>query len=133
MLVSRCQIREEAREDWPAVRRVNEAAFGRPDEADLVDGLRAENVVLASLIAEADSEIVGHILFSRMSINSDRGGIAAVALAPVAVLPAHQRKGVGGELIRKGLNLLRQRGEAIVIVLGHPGYYPRFGGSARHR
>jgi len=130
MLASRWQIREETREDWPAVRRVNEAAFGRPDEAELVDALRAENVVLVSLVADTDSEIAGHILFSRMSIDSDGARIAAVALAPMAVLPAHQRKGIGGELIREGLNLLRQRGEAIVIVLGHADYYPRFGFSS---
>lgn len=127
MVANHCHIREETPDDQEQVRRVNEAAFGRADEADLVDQLRAENVVLASLVAESDSEIFGHILFTRMSIESDGARIPAVALAPLAVLPQHQRKGIGGELIRKGLDLLRKRGEEIVIVLGHPDYYPHFG------
>jgi hypothetical protein len=93
MLLHDCKMREERREDWLLVRRVNEAAFGRVDEADLVERLRAENVVLASLVAEVDSEIIGHILFSRMWIESDEDKIAAVALAPMAVMPAHQRHG----------------------------------------
>jgi putative acetyltransferase len=110
-----------------AVRAVNEAAFGRPDEADLVDRLRTEVAVLLSLVAEVERGIVGHVLFSRMSIETSGGPVAAVALAPVAVLPGHQRRGIGGRLIRRGLDLLRSRNERIVIALGHPDYYPRFG------
>ena len=97
--------------------RSTEAAFGRPDEADLVDQLRAEGVVLASLVAEFEKRIVGHILFSRMWIETTGASVAAVALAPVAVLPEHQRRGIGGQLIRHGLNLLRRQGEKMVIVL----------------
>jgi putative acetyltransferase len=77
------------------VRSVNEAAFGGPDEADLVDKLHSEGVVLASLVAELDKRIVGHILFSRMSIETAGGALPAVALAPVAVLPEYQRQGIG--------------------------------------
>ena len=127
MLNTRCQIGEETAEDWPQVRRVNEAAFGRRDEADLVEQLRAENAVLASLVAQVDADVVGHILFSRMWIEGGEQRVAAAALAPLAVAPAHQRSGIGGELVRGGLEILRQRGESIVIVLGHPDYYPRFG------
>ena len=105
------------------IRAVHEAAFGRPDEADLVDNLRVEGVVLASIVAEVDGRIVGHILFTRMSIE----GVPAAALAPLAVLPQFQRRGIGGELITRGLGVLRGSGERIVIVLGHPDYYPRFG------
>ena len=109
------------------VRSINEAAFGRPDEADLIDGLRTDGAVLLSLVAELEQRIVGHILFSRMWIDTSNGPVAAAALAPMAVLPDHQRRGIGGQLIRHGLGLLRARGERVVIVLGHPGYYPRFG------
>jgi putative acetyltransferase len=112
------------------VHSINEAAFCRPDEADLVDRLRAEGVVLASLVAEIDSQIVGHILFTRMSIETAQGSIPAVALAPMAVLPEHQRTGIGGQMIQHGLDLLRDQRERIVIVLGHPDYYPRFGFSS---
>ena len=115
-----------------AVRSVNLAAFGRPDEADLVDSLRTEGFVLISLVAELGGRVVGHILFSRMRIETPDGSIPAAALAPVAVLPEHQRQGIGGQLIRRGLDILRQRAERIVIVLGHPGYYPRFGFSCEN-
>ncbi len=112
------------------IRLVHEAAFDRPDEANLVDGLRTEGVVLASLVAALEERIVGHILFTRMSIETLAGSIPAAALAPLGVLPEYQRRGIGAELIARGLNVLRENGERIVIVLGHPGYYPRFGFSA---
>lgn len=109
------------------VRAVHEAAFGRPDEANLVDNLRTEGVVLASLVAELEERIVGHILFTRMSIETATGSVPAVALAPLAVLPAYQRRGIGAELVARGLDVLRGNVERIAIVLGHPDYYPRFG------
>jgi putative acetyltransferase len=120
-------IAGETPDDRALVRSINEAAFGRPDEADLIDRLRAEGVVLVSLVASLDGRAVGHILFSRMWIDDPGGVEAAVALAPLAVTPAHQRSGIGGALVRQGLNELRDIGERIVIVLGHPSYYPRFG------
>ena len=114
------------------VHAINQAAFGRPDEADLVDHLRAEGVALVSLVAELEKRLVGHLLFSRVWIDTTGTSIPAVALAPMAVLPGYQRHGIGGRMIQLGLNLLRQRDEQIVIVLGHPDYYPRFGfGRAR--
>jgi putative acetyltransferase len=120
-------IREEKPDDTPAIRSINEAAFGGPDETALVENLRSEGAVLLSLVAELDHQIVGHILFSRMSIETASGPVPAVALAPVAVLPDHQRQGIGRRLIRDALKLLRERGERIVIVLGHPEYYRQFG------
>ena len=131
-------VRSEDTEDTKersAIRSIDEAAFGRRYEADLVDGLCTEGAVLVSLVAELDTRIVGHILFSRMLIETTGGSCPAAALAPMAVLPGLQRRGIGARLIRHGLDLLTRRGERIVIVLGHPDYYPRFGFSsekARH-
>lgn len=110
-----------------AIYSINQAAFGGAEEAELVDRLREEGFVLASLVAEIPERIVGHILFSRMSIETAAGSVPAAALAPMAVLPEYQRRGFGGQLIRHGLNVLSERGERIVIVVGHPDYYPRFG------
>jgi putative acetyltransferase len=117
----------ESVDERAGIRAVNRAAFGRSDEADLVDGLRGDEHALISLVAELEGSVAGHILFSRMWIRTSRGLVSAAALAPVAVLPEHQRQGIGGRLIRHGLELLRVRGERIVIVAGHPSYYPRFG------
>lgn len=113
-----------------AIRTVNEAAFGSAYEADLVDQLRSSDYALISLVAELESRIVGHIMFSRMWIKTSSGLLAALALAPVAVLPGHQRKGIGSLLVQRGLELSRGRDEEIVIVVGHPDYYPRFGFSS---
>ena len=122
-------IRAESMADATAVRHVNELAFGQPDEADLVDRLRRTGHVVASLVAEIEHTLVGHILFSRLPIDAGRS-IHGAALAPVAVLPRWQRQGIGSALIRAGLHACRAAGIEAVIVLGHPGYYPRFGFSA---
>jgi putative acetyltransferase len=124
-------IRSENGGDRSSVRSVHEAAFGRPDEADLVERLWSGGAVLVSLVAEVRRQIVGHILFSRMSIDTARAPIAAVALGPMAVLPEYQGRGIGGQLIRRGLKLLFEQGEHIVLVLGHADYYPRFGFSTK--
>ncbi|MGH9613348.1 MAG: GNAT family N-acetyltransferase [Bryobacteraceae bacterium] len=119
--------RAENPEEHAATRLINEAAFGRADEAELVENLREEGAVLASFVAELGKQAVGHIVFSRISIATTGGRVSAVALAPMAVLPELQRQGIGGELITHGLDWLREQGERIVIVFGHPAYYPRFG------
>lgn len=111
------------------IHAVNEAAFGGSEEADLVDKLR-DDQALISLVAECEPGIIGHVLFSRIWIRTPSRLVPAVALAPVAVLPEHQRKGIGQRLIEHGLELLKNQGERIVIVVGHPGYYPRFGFSS---
>ena len=113
-----------------AIRLVNEGAFGGSEEADLVDKLVDAGDDLLSLVAEVNRRIIGHALFSRLRIETQNGNIPAVALAPVAVLPDYRNRGIGGQLIRHGIDVLRGRGEAIVIVIGHPAYYPRFGFSS---
>ena len=110
-----------------AIRRVNEQAFGRAAEAALVDGLRAHGRVSLSLVAERDGEVIGHILFSPVRIDSGLESTAGLGLAPMAVLPAHQRAGIGSLLVRAGLAECRRAGHGCVVVLGHPEYYPRFG------
>ena len=117
-------IRREKPGDEAAVHRVNAIAFGGPDEATLVDALRANGGVTLSLVAEAEGSVVGHVLFSPVRI--DPKG-SAIGLGPMAVLPVHQRHGIGGRLVREGLELLRLAGHGAVVVLGHPEYYPRFG------
>jgi putative acetyltransferase len=114
-------------EERAAVWAINEAAFARADEADLVDKLRGDGHAILSLVAELNSSIIGHILFSRMWIDTAAGLVSAAALAPMAVSPTHQRKGIGGLLLSRGLGTLREQGEKIVIVVGHPDYYPKFG------
>ena len=123
-------VRNERPGDREQVRKVNEAAFGRSDEANLIDRLRVEGAVLLSLVAEVDSQIIGHILFCRMIVETAQGSVAAVSLAPMAVLPEYQGRKVGSQLVRRGLAQLCERGERIVIVLGHQNYYPRFGFSS---
>jgi len=120
-------IRLEQPEDMVAIWQVNEAAFGRPGEADLIDALRQRGAVTLSLVAEQDGEVVGHILFSPVTITHDEVIVTAVGLGPMAVSPTHQRAGIGSQLVRTGLQMLRQAGHSVVIVLGHPTFYPRFG------
>jgi putative acetyltransferase len=120
-------IREELPEDAPAVRRVIEAAFGRREEADVVDELRRACPGLLSLVAVREGQVVGHILFSPATIEGPHGPVRGMGLAPLAVLPEVQGTGAGSRLVRSGLSLLRARPCPFVIVLGHPGYYPRFG------
>jgi putative acetyltransferase len=109
-------VREERREDHGAVRHVEVSAFGRVAEADIVDALREDPAWALSLVAEVDGKVVGHLLFSR-------GTRGVMCLGPLAVLPSHQRSGVGTALMREGL----ARIEGPIVLLGHPEYYPRFG------
>jgi putative acetyltransferase len=123
-------IREETLEDRPAIREVNESAFATPEEAELVDRLRADGLVLASLVACDGGEVVGHILFSALPIETAGRRLRGAALAPMAVRPDRQRQGLGSALVRRGLEACRALGVEAVVVLGHPAFYPRFGFSA---
>ena len=119
-------IRPEIPEDRDAVFRVNAAAFGADAEARLVNRLRVEADPFISLVAEMDGKIVGHICFSPVTL-AGHPEAEIMGLAPMAVLPEHQRQGIGTLLVRAGLDHCRVAGASAVIVLGHPGYYPRFG------
>ena len=124
-------IRPETTADYPAVRDVNRLAFDGEDEARLVDALRDGGYVRASLVAEVGDRVVGHILFSDLTILTASGTVHALALAPLAVVPSHQRRGIGSMLVSEGLRACRDAGHRVVVVLGHPEFYPHFGFSAK--
>ena len=120
------RIRPEAAADYDAVRAVNAAAFDSRVEADLVEALRRKGIELISLVADEDAEVIGHILFSPVSL-AGHPGLRLMGLGPMAVAPRRQRQGIGTALIREGLEACRRSGCDAVVVLGHANYYPRFG------
>jgi putative acetyltransferase len=120
-------IRSERPDDRTAIHAVNAAAFGRASEADLVDALRVNGHLTLSLVAVRDDEVVGHIAFSPATITSPDGDWTALALGPLAILPSHQRTGVGSALVRAGLAACLAMGHDLTFLLGHETYYPRFG------
>ena len=117
-------VRPETAADHEAISRVHRAAFPSPDEATLVQRLREQGNLTISLVAEDEDLITGHIAFSPVTINGNNGGLG---LAPVAVLPEHQRQGIGEQLIRAGIEKATELGVGYLVVLGHRDYYPRFG------
>jgi putative acetyltransferase len=119
-------IRAERRNDKAAIYEVNVSAFETPAEAELVDALREQAEPFISLVAEDADEIIGHIVFSPVSLPADPK-LKVMGLAPMAVTPEHQHKGVGSTLVRAGLERCKEMGFSAVVVLGHPEYYPRFG------
>ncbi len=126
----RLTLRAEAPADETGIRIVNEKAFGRDNEGRLVEALRASNNFLPDLSIVAalpDGSIVGHALFSIVSVRGQERDTEMLALAPVAVLRDHQRQGIGAAVIIEGLSRARKLGYRGVVVVGHPEYYPRFG------
>ncbi|HEY3835105.1 MAG TPA: N-acetyltransferase [Bryobacteraceae bacterium] len=117
-------FRQETPEDAPGIWKVVQAAFERQGEADLVDGLRRSGALLLSAVAVNDRGIAGHVAFSRITVGESH---EALALAPVAVAPDWQRLGIGSLLIRWALGECRQMGHGVVVVLGAPIFYQRFG------
>jgi putative acetyltransferase len=122
-------IRKETQQDYASVRKINQSAFKQNDEADLVDNLRNNSEYISDLllIAEEGGEVIGYILFTPLDIVKGDSHYKSLALAPMAVLPEHQNKGIGTSLIEAGFEKAKQLGFTSVVVLGHKDYYPRFG------
>ena len=120
-------IREERPEDIPTIRSVNVEAFGQAQEAKLVETLRTNGGILLSLVATNQDQIVGHILYSPVTVGTGEKKITGAGLGPMTVRPAYQRRGIGSNLIEFGTTRLRQGGCPFIVVLGHADYYPRFG------
>src|SRR6185295_12090351 len=118
------EIREEVPDDVTAIRDVNKRAFGQDQEGNIVDALRSNGAALLSLVATLDDRVVGHIMYSPISVG---GEIMGAALGPMAVLPEHQRQGIGSKLVEAGSRKIKRQGWPFIIVLGHSKYYPRFG------
>ena len=117
-------LRQATAADHAAIRAVTDAAFGGPAESKIIEGVRAEGAALVELVSEHEGEVVGHVLFSRMTVSPPR---FIAALGPVAVRPDAQGRGHGEALCRAGIAAVRALGCEAVVVLGHPTYYPRFG------
>jgi putative acetyltransferase len=130
---SEIRLRPEEPGDAAAIRRLHYLAFNRETEADIVDTIRAADAAVLSLVAEevtghGAGVAVGHALFTRATVTTEPGEeVSLLGLAPVAVLPSRQGRGIGTELIEAGLERLRAEGHTAVVVLGRPSYYPRFG------
>jgi putative acetyltransferase len=123
------KYRPEKDNDCTAIFETNELAFPEDNEARLVDMLRESESYVdgLSIVAEKDGEIVGHILFTKLTIASSEGKFTALSLAPIAVKPNFQRQGIGSGLIKEGIKACKSLGYGAIVVVGHPEYYPRFG------
>jgi putative acetyltransferase len=122
-------LREERPADADAIRAVLAAAFPTGAEADLVERIRAAGALRPdlSLVAELEGAVVGHILLSPVTLETGGGPEQVLELAPLAVVPERQRQGIGSALVIAGLDAAEVRDEPLVLVLGHPWFYPRFG------
>jgi putative acetyltransferase len=116
-------IRAEEPQDIPAIRQLHVRAFGQAEEANVVDALRANGGGLLSLVAIDAGQLVGHIIYSPARV----GGLSGAALGPMAVSPEHQRRGIGTKLVEAGNAQLARLGCPVIVVVGHPEFYPRFG------
>ncbi len=120
-------IREEQIGDEQQIHGVHRHAFGQTEEADIVNKLRQTCTHRTSVVAVSGDQIVGHILFTPVTIQAEEQIIEGMGLAPMAVLPEFQRQGIGSRLVNAGLEIIKKAKYPFVVVLGHPTYYPRFG------
>jgi len=132
-------IRQETEGDYKVVYQLIEEAFksmpySDHDEHNLVNRLRMSPSFIPelSLVAELEGEMVGHILFTKVQIKGSAGSFPGLSLAPVSVLPKYQGQGIGGQLILKGHQIAQSLGYHCVALIGHDGYYPRFGYQQSH-
>ncbi len=123
----RIEIRPERPEDYRGVYAINAVAFETEAEAELVETVRLDAEPVISLVATVAGAVAGHILFSPITVDSADTRCRAMGLGPMAVAPEHQRRGIGSQLVRAGLDACRTIGCNVVVVLGHAEYYPRFG------
>ncbi len=121
------EIRKARAQDYGAIRRVHDLAFGQVDEGNIVAVLSRTCHERVSLVAVSDGDIVGHILFSPVTVGAGERRIKGMGLAPMAVLPDFQNQGIGSLLVEEGIRQIKQTGYPYIIVLGHAHYYPRFG------
>lgn len=130
-MTEQLKLRKETPDDFTEVFEINQLAFGQDNEAKLIDALRNNLAVFVpalSIVATENNKIVGHILFTKIHIKDEKGNMhESLGLAPMAVRPDLQKKGIGGQLIKKGLEVAKDLGFTSVIVLGHENYYPKFG------
>lgn len=122
------QVRPENPSDYPMITQINEQAFGRPNEARLIELIRDSQHYIPelALVADYQETIVGYILFSWIDLVGEKT-YPVLGLAPLAVQPGFQKQGIGSQLVQAGLNQAETRGEAVVIVLGEPQFYSKFG------
>ena len=127
--IKKLQIREAVETDLNDVLQIERLAFGYEKEADLVRGLLYDLSAkpVLSLLAFQKNRALGHILFTTAQLSGSQDSASIVILAPLAIVPDAQKQGIGGKLIKKGLELLSKSGVDLVFVLGHPEYYPRYG------
>jgi len=126
---ARIIIHPETENDYSKITEVNDSAFGQKNEGILIEKLRQTEKFIPelSLVAELNDEIIGHILFYPVLVQSATSRFHTLSLGPMAVAPEYQRKGIGSQLVIEGLKAAKKLGHKSVIVLGHPEFYPRFG------
>lgn len=120
-------IRKEQPSDIEQIWHINAEAFDTDTEANLVNTLRNTGCPYISLVAEADDKIVGHILFTAVELSDNENNLKIMGLAPMAVLNQYQNRGIGSQLVKAGVEHCRALAYDVIVVLGHPNYYPKFG------